>query len=338
MNLTQLPYIIAIASTGSLSAAARQLGISQPALSKYLKNVERDVGQSLFIRNKNRHIPTPAGQIYLNTARQILNLYNNTFAAVAAMQSRQQSTIRLGISPNRGISMLAAVYPEFDQRFPNVQIQPREGIARQFPGMLLDGTLDLAFTTHSGPLPDGLRAIPKQREELVLAVPSFHPLVKHHTFLLEELPYADLKDFRNNVFVSPGPNSTMHRLILELFREEGITPEVGAAAQNLLIQEAMIRSGTKVGLLPAYYIKPNPDIAYFRLKNPPILTSCCLLREEKELSEAEEFLLYLSFRDGLSHPNSKQDWNEATQRLMRKFDPLEAMSFGMEADYEHENP
>ena len=64
MNISQLPYIVAIASTGSLSAAARQLGISQPALSKFLKNTERDVGQELFFRNQNRYVPTPASQIY----------------------------------------------------------------------------------------------------------------------------------------------------------------------------------------------------------------------------------------------------------------------------------
>lgn len=330
MNISQLPYMLAIASAGSLSAAARQLGISQPALTKYLKTVEAEVGQSLFFRNRNRYILTPAGQIYLNTARQILNLYDNTFTAVEAMRSRVQSDIRLGLSPNRGISMLARIYAQFDQKYPNTQIHPWEGTARDFPPMVLSGELDMAFTTHTGYGLEGIRIIPHQREELVFAVPAFHPAVKHETFLLEELPYADLRDFRNNVFVSPSPGSTMYGLIQQVFHAEGINPEVTAGAPNLLIQEAMIRSGTKVGLLPAYYIRPNRDIAYFRIRNAPLLTACCLVREDRMLSEAEEFLLYLFFRQGLGFANSNPVWNETTRELMRKFDPLEAVAFGVE--------
>lgn len=330
MNISQLPYIVAIASTGSLSAAARQLGISQPALSKFLKNTERDVGQELFFRNQNRYVPTPAGQIYLSTAQQILKLDNHTRSAIAALDSRSQTVIRLGVSPNRGMNTLVSVYPEFEQRFPDVQLITHEGFTSTLREKLLAGELDLVFSTHTGPVPEELRLIPTQKEELVLAVPSFHPSVKHNTFLLSELPFADLRDYRDCTFASPGPQTTMHSLILKLFKDAGITPQFSAVAPNLLMQEAMIRSGNKVGILPAYYVRPNPDIAFFRLKNPPILTCYCMLRKNRAESPTVDFLTYLFFRNTLHSPNGTPIWTDTTRRLLLEFDPLEAAAFGLE--------
>lgn len=330
MNIAQLPYIIAIASTGSLSAAARQLGISQPALSKFLKKTERDVGQELFFRNHNRYVPTPAGQIYLTTAQQILSLDNHTRSAIAAMGGREQPVFRVGISPNRGMNTLAKVYPEFEQKFPDIRITTVEGFTSALWKKLLAGEVDMIFSTHTGPVPDQLQLIPTQSEELVLAVPSFHPTVKHNSFVLSELPYADLWDYRDCAFVSPGPQTTMYRLILKLFQDAGITPQFTAVAPNLLMQEAMIRSGNKIGILPAYYIRPNPDIAFFRLKNPPVLTCYCMLRKDHPSSPPLDFLTYLFFRNSLHAPNGVPIWTDTTRRLVRQFDPLEAAAFGLE--------
>lgn len=305
-------------------------GISQPALSKFLKNTERDVGQELFFRNQNRYVPTPAGQIYLSTAQQILKLDNHTRSAIAALDARTQTVIRVGVSPNRGMNTLVSVYSEFEQRFPDVQLITHEGFTNTLREKLLVGELDLVFSTHTGPVPEELRLIPIQKEELVLAVPSFHPSVKHNTFLLSELPFADLRDYRDCTFASPGPQTTMHSLILKLFKDAGITPQFSAVAPNLLMQEAMIRSGTKVGMLPAYYVRPNPDIAYFRLKNPPILTCYCAFRRSNPLNEPQEFLLFLFFRYALHSPNGVPVWTDDTRRLMLKYDPLEAAAFGLE--------
>lgn len=330
MNISQLPYIIAIASTGNLSAAARQLGISQPALSKFLKNTERDVGQELFFRSQNRYIPTPAGQVYLSTAQQILNLDNHTRSAIAALSGSSGTTLRVGLSPNRGMNTMVSVYPDFAQRFPGVELVTTEGYSAPLLESLLAGKLDIIFISPINAIPDELYVVPTQKEELVLAVPSFHPLVKHNTFQLSELPYADLSDFRDYTFTSPGPKTAMYGLIQKLFQAEGIIPQVTATAPNILMQEAMIRGGNKVGILPAYYVQPNPDIAFFRLRNSPFLTCCGMLRKDMALTPPLEYLLFLFFRASLHTFNGIPIWTDITRRLVRQFDPLEAAAFGLE--------
>ena len=85
MNLSQLKYIIAIANTGSLSVAAQQLGISQPALSKYLAKQQKEIGLELFYRDKKRLQPTEAGRLYLEAARKILTLQKDTAASMRSI-------------------------------------------------------------------------------------------------------------------------------------------------------------------------------------------------------------------------------------------------------------
>ena len=72
MQIKNMSYIIALAEAGTLSAAGKQLGISQPTLSVFLSNLEQELGIDLFLRDKKKLIPTPAGRIYLEAARRIL--------------------------------------------------------------------------------------------------------------------------------------------------------------------------------------------------------------------------------------------------------------------------
>ena len=65
MQIKNMSYIIALAEAGTLSAAGKQLGISQPTLSVFLSNLEQELGIDLFLRDKKKLIPTPAGRIYL---------------------------------------------------------------------------------------------------------------------------------------------------------------------------------------------------------------------------------------------------------------------------------
>ncbi|MEI3168448.1 MAG: LysR family transcriptional regulator [Lachnospiraceae bacterium] len=67
MQIKNMSYIIALAEAGTLSGAGKQLGISQPTLSVFLSNLEQELGISIFLRDKKKLIPTPAGRIYMKT-------------------------------------------------------------------------------------------------------------------------------------------------------------------------------------------------------------------------------------------------------------------------------
>lgn len=118
MNLKQLPYFIAIAETGSLSAAARRTGVSQPAVSGYLHDLERELGIALFLRSGRRMTPTAAGNIYLEMAREVLGLQARTRTQIQARHNPLKQRIRVGVSPTgaprhwlRSTGPLISVFP-----------------------------------------------------------------------------------------------------------------------------------------------------------------------------------------------------------------------------------
>lgn len=330
MNTSHLPYILAIAATGSLSAASRQLGVSQPALSKYLKKLEAEAGVELFFHNQKKYIPTPAGRLYLQTAQGILEQMHHARAAIAALGSSGAPPLRIGVSLNRGVALMSWIYPAFDKRYPQQPLSLREGYANDLKDLLLRDKLDLVISTHDGAKPEGLDILQVHQEELVLAVPAFHPAVRHKTFTWEKLPFADLHAFRDAAFVLPTPSSTQYTLIQAIFAEAHFQPQLVISSSNVVLQEALVRSGTRVAFLPAFYVHPNEEIAYFRLKTAVRLTLAFITRTGHVFSEPERYLLYLWVKYHLQEGGRTILWNDLLRGPMKEFDPLAAGDQGTE--------
>lgn len=322
MNTSHLPYVIAIASTGSLSAASRQLGISQPALTKHLKKLEEEAGMDLFFRSRKKYIPTPAGRLYLQTAQSIIEQMHHARSAIAALGSAALPPLRLGVSPNRGVEIMSKIYPSFDKRYPQQPLSLREGYANDLRDLLLQNQLDLVISTHNSEAPEGLEVMRSHSEEMVLAVPAFHPAVQHQTFVWDELPYADLHAFRDFPFVLPTPSSSQYELDQTIFTEAHFQPQLTVSCSNAVLQEALVRSGTHVAFLPAFYVHPNKEIAYFRLHTSARLMLAFLTRAGHVFSEPERYLIYLWVKCNLEGDGRTILWNDLLRGPMREFDPL----------------
>ena len=96
MNTRQLTYVLSIAETGNLSAAAKELGVSQPALSKYLAELEDELGTELFLRYKKQLYPTAAGKIYLEAATRIIGVKEQTYQMISELSNGYQKTLHSG--------------------------------------------------------------------------------------------------------------------------------------------------------------------------------------------------------------------------------------------------
>ncbi len=323
MNIDQLPYITAIAEAGNLSAAAKRVGVSQQALSKYLAELENEAGLELFFRSKRRYLPTPAGKLYIETARQILELRRHTINALANPDHQQTGTLRLGVSPNRGIALMAQVYPLFDRRYPQIHLEVTEGYANELRNQLIQGQLDAVITGHLGTVPAGCQLISVHSEELVLAVPSFHPLVRHTSGRLEDLPYTELSRFQDSLFIQPRPSSNMHQMVQSLFEAEHFHPQVTVSLPNVQLQLAMVRSGTHVALLPSYYVKPDPNIAFFRLYNSPKMTMVYMTRTGHTLPEAERYLVWLMIASKVRETDTDILWSDTLRDICSEFESID---------------
>ena len=203
MDLKQIEYILKIAEEKNITHAAEKLFITQSALNQQLLKLEKELGCPLFYRSRTDWRPTPAGEIYLDAARQILILKKNAYDQIHDLTEYQKNTIRIGFTPGRGIDMFSQVYPKFHEHFPQTRIEPNELSVRQQQDLLLSGDLDLGFMTL---LPKqertGLSYQTITEEELLLAVPSrLASILSLPDSSSGSLPVCDLTTFQEEPFV-----------------------------------------------------------------------------------------------------------------------------------------
>lgn len=150
MKLTQLQMVLAIADKGSLRAAARELGITQPSLTHSLGELERELGATLFERRARGMVPTPVGQVFLRRAAVIDNDARRARDEVAQFLGNDQGEVVVCLSVVAHLVLLPMALPLFQQRFPRVRLRIVEGA---FPGVesrLRDGSMDF----YIGPAPE----------------------------------------------------------------------------------------------------------------------------------------------------------------------------------------
>ena len=127
MNTKQLHYILAIAEEGGLTAAAEKLHITQPALSKYLAELEKELGTELFFQHKKRYYPTAAGKIYLDAASRIIAVKEQTYQMISELSVGYQKTITIGVTPLRGAIAIAKIFNLF-HKHPDIIVVERPSV------------------------------------------------------------------------------------------------------------------------------------------------------------------------------------------------------------------
>ena len=180
MNLQQLRTLIAIADGGGLSAAARALRISQPAVTKQLQRLEQELGATLLLRSSQRQVSlTPAGERALAFARETLERTAQLHEQLALLRDVMPGSLSIASSTIPGEYLLPGLLAAFHARYPGVQLHSTIADTDQVARQLLAAEADVGFV---GALPKGepgsLRLERLVTDEVVLALPAGHPLTQ----------------------------------------------------------------------------------------------------------------------------------------------------------------
>jgi DNA-binding transcriptional LysR family regulator len=183
-----LRYFVAVAEELHFTRAAERLFISQPALSKQIRMLERQLGASLFDRGRDGVQLTPVGEALLPHAREVLAAWDRGLAAAEQAKSRQAATLLAGMStsPGRG-GLLAAIRSRFTALQPGATVELRQASWGDPTAGLADGVVDVAFVWL--PLPDSERYqwVVVAEEPRVVAMADGHPLAGRDTIEVAEL-------------------------------------------------------------------------------------------------------------------------------------------------------
>ena len=126
MNEKHMQYVLTVLKEGSFTNAAKKLYVSQPSLSQIIKTAESNLGAPIFDRSTDPITLTPAGQLYVEAARQVTTISTNLRKQVEELSKEEFGTICLGISVQRGMELLPELYPRFKKRFPHVGLELQE--------------------------------------------------------------------------------------------------------------------------------------------------------------------------------------------------------------------
>ncbi len=292
MNTRQLHYLLTIAERGSLSQAALALGISQPALSKVLSEWESFCGAPLFLRHRRRQIPTALGREVLAYAEKIVDEQNRMMLTMRSVTGREKQNIRVCTAPNRGAIIYSRIYNRFSRRYPDIALHLTELYAREQPQAIRRGQVDLAL--GAGMDSELVTDIPIAREELLVSLPSSHPLAGQKSIRL--------RDLRDTPFVLQGKSHSIRAIADRLFAQAGFEPVVSFESEDVILLDSMMHQAVGAGLVSKAHVFPCDELVYLSL-DPPVYQRLHLRYPlGHTLTEPERYLAGLLIRERLNDP------------------------------------
>ncbi|MDF2570285.1 MAG: gltC 8 [Sporomusa sp.] len=242
MEIRQLEYFIEVARQKSFSKAAETLHVSQPSISKAIKELENQLGSTLFYRNTKTVELTDAGDAILEQAQQIISSFHNINAQLSGVTQLQTGKIHIGLPPITGVSDFAQLLGRFKSEYPNIQINLYEYGSKKIEMGIQDGTLDL-----------GIIYIPCEEEQLyetIAFVQDPLKIVMHPQHPLANKSSITYQELKNEHFVLYSNDYILHDKIIERCKKAGFTPNIifETSQRELMTQIVAARLG--VALLP----------------------------------------------------------------------------------------
>lgn len=262
MILKELEYLSEIAKYESLSQAARELNVTQSALSQCLANLEADLGMALFTRVKNHLRITPEGVLYLQTARKMLAVRNAMYSRLQTYKG--QSSIRIGLGSAYAIRVLSHILLQSQEKYAHCDLSITEGRSPFLLHQLNRGKLDFIIIVR-----DRLLDLPDchvhliRREPYGLFLSSGHPLASLAVSTPGVLTKGDLSRFQNDAFVLEPRETTNGQMALRILEQYCPGFHVTCTTNNTVSLFDMIKSGFGVTITSAlafcFRKNPSPD-------------------------------------------------------------------------------
>jgi DNA-binding transcriptional LysR family regulator len=256
LTLTQLRFFREVARREGFTAAAEALHVSQPAVSRCIQLLERQVGVRLFERAGRRVRLTAAGGLLLPCAERVLQELDDAAAALADLAAGEGGRLLLGASSTPGTYLLPQVLGMLRRSHPRVELQLEIADTHQVLAALLEGRLDLAVVGEA-PFAPRLQTELLLTEQLVLVLPPTHPLANRARVTPGELaaePFV-LREPGSSTRAALERALAVHgvrpRVAMELGSMEAVKKSVAAGLGLSMVSEHAVALEVRAGVLAA---------------------------------------------------------------------------------------
>lgn len=259
MEWQQLEYFQAVARLEHFTHAARQLALSQPALSRSIARLEDELGVPLFERQGRRVRLTRYGRAFLAHVERALQAIDAGKREVSDMAGPERGVVTLAFLRTLGASMLPEALGAFRERHPDVHFHLTQNYSSALLDLLAEGAVDLCLFAPPEERP-GMLWRPVLTEEIYVVVAPGHRLASRESIALAELADEPL------ILLKPGYG--MRRITDALCRQAGFTPRIAFEGEDTATVTGLATAGLGVGFIPALAVTERPDARYLRVSEP----------------------------------------------------------------------
>ncbi|GGH78371.1 DNA-binding transcriptional LysR family regulator [Pullulanibacillus pueri] len=263
MDIRHLQYFIEVAHWKNFTKAANHLYVTQPTISKMVKNLEEELGVELFDRSGKQVELTDAGSLILKQAQSIFHSFQNMTHALDDLRNLKTGHIRIGLPPMIGSRFFPKVIGGFREHYPDVMLQLVEHGAKKIEEEVGNGTLDIGVVL----LPtekDIFHSFSFVKENVMLVVHPEHVLSERHEVYLVEL--------KEEAFILFREDFALHDRIIKACLSVGFSPRIVSESSQWDLISEMVAADLGVALLPETICKSleASKVKVIRLSQPAI--------------------------------------------------------------------
>jgi len=276
MELRHLRYFVTAAEELNFSRASARLRISQPAVSRQLRDLEAELGVELFRREKSGLKLTLAGQAFLVHARDLLRRSNDAEKEMAAFRPQARRTLKVGYIAPVLASTLTPALRAFGLSSADVEVELREMAPGEQVKALRNGLIDIALPGNPCPeLATEFELVELEQIPFQAVLPDNHLLALRKRVRLAELREEIFIGFAEDQF--PGRND----MICRACQQAGFTPRLRHRVESLSALLAKVAAGSGVTLTPREVSQlPHPGAVFIPLTPPfPSVVSAAVFRK-----------------------------------------------------------
>lgn len=255
MEIRHLEYFLEVSRHKSFSKAAEASHISQSTISRAIKDLEIELGRTLFYRTTKYVTLTDAGEVILEQAQQIVAAFRNINTHLENLDKLQTGKIHIGLPHITAVTSFAHLLSAFKSQYPGIHIQLYEYGPKKIEASLQDGLLDIGIFTPED----------KDLFEWIFFEQDPHSLIMHPKHRLTQSNNIDYKDLKGEQLILYNSDYKLHDIIINGCKKAGFYPEIAFETAQRELMTQMVEANIGVALLPTKICKTlDPQTITFR--------------------------------------------------------------------------
>ncbi|WP_156291080.1 LysR family transcriptional regulator [Oceanobacillus salinisoli] len=243
MDIRQVQYFAEVAKQLNFTKAASNLYISQPSLSKAIKNLENELGTPLFYRGAKQLNLTDTGRAFLVNAKNVVEAFENLTSELNDVMDLKKGEVKIGIPPIIGAAFFSKLISTYKEVYPSIDILLNEVGSNKIKHGVSEGELDIGLICNLPVLKENFETMKLLNDPLMLVVHKDNPLATRKTINFSQI--------EKEPFILYQHDFSLHDKIIEACENHGFYPNVVCKSSQKDFMIEMVEAKLGVALLPS---------------------------------------------------------------------------------------